>query len=53
MARKWVVFFRGDVELMCYTLRGEMEGEREETIKLLSYMLNIPEDEIEFNIVTR
>ena len=53
MSRVWVVFFRGDVELMRYTLRGEMEGEREETIKLLSYMYNIPENEIEFNIVTR
>ena len=53
MAREWVVFFHENVELMRYTLRGEMEGEREETIKLLSYMFNIPETEIEFSVVTR
>lgn len=53
MAREWVVFFRGDVELMRYTLREEMEGEREETIKLLAYENGIPEEEISFDVVDK
>lgn len=51
--KDWVVFFWNEAELMSYTLRGEMEGEREETIKLLSYMFNIPENEIGFKVVAR
>lgn len=51
MARLWVVFFWNDRELLRYTLRGESEGEREETIKLLAYENGIPEEEISFNVV--
>lgn len=53
MAKMWVVFFYENRELLRYTLRGEAEGEREETIKLLAYENGIPEEEIKFAVVTR
>lgn len=47
----WVVFVYKGIELLRYTLRGEGEGEREETISLLAYENGIQEEEIESCIV--
>ena len=52
MVRQWVVFICDGIELMRYTLVGECEGEREETISLLAYENDISEDEIECYITT-
>lgn len=46
MNKTWVIFFWQDRELLRYSLIGEMEGEREETINLLAYENEIPAEEI-------
>lgn len=51
MSKKWVVFFHNMRELLRYSLNGESEGEREETIALLAYERGIPEEEIGWKIV--
>ena len=51
MKRKWVVFYYEDKELLRYTLLGEGENEREETIKMLAWENDIPENEIEYAII--
>ena len=47
----WVVFFWEDKELLRYSLYGEMEDERMETIRLLAYENDIPEEEIGYTIM--
>lgn len=51
MRHKWVVFFYEDRELLRYTLYGEAEGEREETMQMLAYENGIPADEIGWTII--
>ena len=46
MGRTWVIFYFEDRELLRYSLFGEFEGEREETINLLAYENDIPVEEI-------
>lgn len=46
MSEMWCVFYHGDKELGAYTTRGTFQGERDETIALLSYENGIPADEI-------
>lgn len=53
MARAWVVFSHDGIELLRYTLFGEGEGEREETIAFLAYENGIPENDIECDVVIR
>lgn len=53
MNRLWVVFSCDGVELLRYSLVGESEGEREETIALLAYENGVEEDEIDWDVVVR
>lgn len=53
MRRLWVVFFHNNRELLRYSLLGESEGEREETIQLLAYENNIPAEEICWAITSK
>ena len=51
--RKVVVFYYGDKQLLCYSLQGEGEDEREETIQLLAYENDIPAEDISWVVETR
>lgn len=44
--RLWVCFYHGKKLLTKYTLKDEVPGERRETIGLLAYEHNIPEESI-------
>lgn len=46
MNRTFVIFYYEDRELLRYSLFGEEDGEREETINLLAYENDIPAEEI-------
>ena len=51
MACKWVVFSICGRELLRYSLSGESEGEREDTIAILAYETGFPKEEIEVDII--
>ena len=42
----WVCFYHNGRMLLKYSLKGEAPGERRETIGLLAYQHNIPEESV-------
>ena len=53
MAIPWVVFSNNGIELLRYSLHGEMEGEREQTVALLAYEYGVDEQDIDCTVVVR
>lgn len=50
--RKWIVFFLAGEEILRYTMEGEGQEERQETIKMLAYERGVSPSEIYFAEVT-
>ena len=50
--RKWIVFFLAGKEILRYTMEGEGQEERQETIKLLTYERGVSPSEIYFAEIT-